>query len=1178
MHIKESFMLKELKGKRETRILVANNSLAAHKFIISLRKLKRKFKLFGLATKEDLTSCYIEGLDSFELLESGPPSKNFENIDAIVDAAKKFDVDFVWPGWGYLSEKCELPRRLKIETIGFLGPSEESMSILGDKCRSKKLCEQLNIPTIPSIIIVNDKLGQSFVNQDTEKLNDSKKNNLQCVKNVKNSELLKDLVKVKNKNTKIDFKKDFFDFNASESNHDKKNEKNQTDSKIFLQKEDALDRKFDMKENVLEKNIGNNVYEFIKKNDFPLLLKASNSGGGKGIISVNSIEEILKQMEILNSCCNDKFMLCKKIENARHVEIQIAADKKGNVICFGARDCSTQRRHQKLIEECHFEETCLFFAQMCLYSERLAKNVGYFGLATVEFLVTKDNFYFLEVNTRIQVEHPITELKYNINIPELQVLIAEGFDIRNYKIKISKKHVMGVRLVAEDVSKNFLPITGHLSIRVPYLKNVYYYFSKINGEINKFSDSQFGHIFVKEKSRDKCIKKMIKYLKALKIDGLCTNIEFMIHFMKLPIFLQNKHCIKTLGDLLHKNVQNLGSKTDNCENLKFYKTKKNPVIEPIILFVFIYAYNSNLNEQKVRFLFEKKINNIEYFKSVHNSILFCKKGAFVLVKYLKEGDNFYLFQDDAMTKFTFAKNENCYKIFNEGQIFRFNLNFDNYELESQTDGKIIRFLKKNYEYISKDEDYVEIEIMKMRICFKSNYSGIFHQKKYKNNYIENGEVLAVVKIDDNLSYEENEQKLNLSRPFDEFFEKTMIMQTIEMFKGIFNGYTVPYELLNIFKNIIYCDLNVFLDFLVLFHNNHIETRQASILIEITLEKILLNAKLFQSTKIFMNYKEIIELIDNLVIRGIKNEKIYNLIIKLKNVFSEYKFKATNLTRLNNISEQFYSDFLMKNCCYKESILFALDHMKENRMILVKKYLENILGQKYKDLQLALEKQVCYCSFNFQGLEKRGIFYVCGEDCESFSEKNKNDFVLHYNCRNNLGSNHLYIVKNNKAPFIEYIHKNKKFLCDSIIFTLITSEKFQGQNLIYKDIFRNMCIYLNDKNLDVIYTIDTHSGNSVLDVKNISHAIKQILSSIKLIYKKYNVNESFLKIEVEGVIKITNKIIHRIADDCIFHYAKDYIKNGVLQCQIFFTNNNKNVIEFSILKGFLEKKYLKMINY
>ncbi len=207
------------------------------------------------------------------------------------------------------------------------------------------------------------------------------------------------------------------------------------------------------------------AFDISKKIGYPVMLKAASGGGGKGIRIANNAEELeanyhIVKQEAKNSFQDDEIYIEKVIQNPRHVEIQILADEHGNVIHLGERDCSIQRNHQKIIEETPStaidEKTRNKMGNSAI---KAAKVAGYTSCGTVEFLVDKDNnFYFMEMNTRIQVEHPITEMRTGIDIVKAQIKIAGGEELKIKQKEVEYRgHAIEVRINAENPRKNFMP-------------------------------------------------------------------------------------------------------------------------------------------------------------------------------------------------------------------------------------------------------------------------------------------------------------------------------------------------------------------------------------------------------------------------------------------------------------------------------------------------------------------------------------------------------------------------------------------------------------------------------------------------------------------------------------------------------------------------------------------------
>jgi len=269
---------------------------------------------------------------------------------------------------------------------------------------------------------------------------------------------------------------------------------------------------------------------------FPLLIKASAGGGGKGMREVTSLEEMpallaSARREAESSFGDGNVYLEKLVEGARHIEIQILADQHGNAIYLGERDCSIQRRHQKLIEEAPSPIMDKELRKKIgTVAVRAAQSVEYVNAGTIEFLVDKDkNFYFLEMNTRLQVEHPVTELVTGIDIVAEQIRIARGRQL-SYKQEdvVMRGHAIECRINAEDPYKGFMPSTGRIThsllptgpgVRVD--TGVYPGF-----EITPYYDPMIAKLVVWGETRGQAILRMRRALEEYRIVGVRTNIPF----------------------------------------------------------------------------------------------------------------------------------------------------------------------------------------------------------------------------------------------------------------------------------------------------------------------------------------------------------------------------------------------------------------------------------------------------------------------------------------------------------------------------------------------------------------------------------------------------------------------------------------------------------------------------
>lgn len=274
---------------------------------------------------------------------------------------------------------------------------------------------------------------------------------------------------------------------------------------------------------------------------YPVMIKASSGGGGKGMrisFGPEDFEENFQmaQMESVNSFNDDTMYIEKYIESPRHIEFQILGDAYGNVIHLGERDCSIQRRHQKVLEESPspaLDEALR--EEMGRTAIQAAKAVGYESAGTIEFLLDKHrNYYFMEMNTRIQVEHPVTEFVTNVDLIKSQIRIASGepLNIRQEDIEF-KGHAIECRINAENPAQNFRPSPGKIErLHLPGGKGIRVDTAVYAGyTIPPYYDSMIAKLIVLGKSRNEAIKKMKSALSEFIVDGIDTNIDFQMEIM-----------------------------------------------------------------------------------------------------------------------------------------------------------------------------------------------------------------------------------------------------------------------------------------------------------------------------------------------------------------------------------------------------------------------------------------------------------------------------------------------------------------------------------------------------------------------------------------------------------------------------------------------------------------------
>ena len=313
----------------------------------------------------------------------------------------------------------------------------------------------------------------------------------------------------------------------------------------------------------------------IKEIGLPVMIKASAGGGGKGMRLVRNEKDIVGSVraaksEALSAFGNDSVYIEKYIESPHHIEFQILADKHGNVIHLCERECSVQRRHQKVIEETPSPfMTQKLRDEMGAHAVAAAKSVNYEGAGTIEFLVDVNRkYYFLEMNTRLQVEHPITERATGIDLVKEQILIANG-EILSYKqqdIKLSG-HAIECRIYAEDPDNNFMPCPGvikHITEPMGFGVRIDGYAYK-GYKIPIYYDPLISKMIVWAKTRTEAIQRMKRALSEYKITGIKTSIKFLKKIMTANDFVEGKydtHFIENNIDFLFKTEPNDPTRED----------------------------------------------------------------------------------------------------------------------------------------------------------------------------------------------------------------------------------------------------------------------------------------------------------------------------------------------------------------------------------------------------------------------------------------------------------------------------------------------------------------------------------------------------------------------------------------------------------------------------------------
>ena len=314
--------------------------------------------------------------------------------------------------------------------------------------------------------------------------------------------------------------------------------------------------------------------EIVREVGLPVMVKATAGGGGKGMRLIKNDEDIVSSVSAAKSEAkaafgNDAVYIEKYIDSPHHIEFQILADKHGNCIHLFERECSVQRRHQKVVEETPSPiMTPEVRAEMGRQAVAAAKAVNYASAGTIEFIVDDDlNYYFLEMNTRLQVEHPITERVVGVDLVKEQINIANGLPLTYKQEDLSQNgHAIEVRIYAEDPDNNFMPspgvvkhITEPLGLGVRHDGYIYEGY-----EIPMYYDPMISKLIVWAPTRDQAIARMKRALYAYKIIGIKTTIPFLSRIMDVPSFRKGKYNTHFIQD----NQDELNPKDDTSAKIK----------------------------------------------------------------------------------------------------------------------------------------------------------------------------------------------------------------------------------------------------------------------------------------------------------------------------------------------------------------------------------------------------------------------------------------------------------------------------------------------------------------------------------------------------------------------------------------------------------------------------------
>ena len=429
------------------KIVIANRGEIALRIQRACRELG--IKTVAVHSEADRDLKHVRLADESVCIGPAPSAASYLQIPNIISAAEVTDSVGIHPGYGFLSENADFAERVERSGFVFIGPTPETIRLMGDKITAIETMKAAGVPCVPG-----------------------------------------------------------------------------SDGPLDSNEKETVR---------LARDIG-----------YPVIIKAAGGGGGRGMRVVHSEGALLNAValtkaEALSAFGNDTVYMEKFLENPRHIEFQVLADTHGNAIHLGERDCSMQRRHQKVIEEA--PAPGISAIQRRTMGERCAdacQQIGYRGAGTFEFLFENGDFYFIEMNTRIQVEHPVTEMITGIDIVKQQILIAAGENLSYAQSDINfRGHAVECRINAEDPVK-FLPSPGTITqLHVAGGPGIRFDSHIYNGyRVPPYYDSMIGKLISHGETRESAIARMRTALSEMVIDGIKTNIPLHREIMRDTAFIE----------------------------------------------------------------------------------------------------------------------------------------------------------------------------------------------------------------------------------------------------------------------------------------------------------------------------------------------------------------------------------------------------------------------------------------------------------------------------------------------------------------------------------------------------------------------------------------------------------------------------------------------------------------
>ena len=550
-----------------------------------------------------------------------------------------------------------------------------------------------------------------------------------------------------------------------------------------------------VEDDVYDKGCTHNAKEGLEKArkiGFPIMVKASEGGGGKGIRKVDGEENFMNLYNAAQSEIPGSPMFIMKLAGeARHLEVQLLADEYGNNISLFGRDCSVQRRHQKIIEEAPVTvANPKTFEAMEKAAVRLGKLVGYVSAGTVEYLYShkEDKFYFLELNPRLQVEHPTTEMVSGVNLPAAQLQVAMGLPLHRIRdirlmygadpsstseidFEFSKEdsvksqrrpkpkgHTTACRITSEDPGEGFKPSGGMMhELNFRSSSNVWGYFSVGQaGGIHSFSDSQFGHIFAYGENRSASRKHMVVALKELSIRGdFRTTVEYLIKLLETPAFEDNTMTTGWLDELISNkltaerpdpilavvcgavtkaHVASEACIADYRTSLEKGQVPGKDTLKTVFPIEFIY--------DGIRYKFTATRSSLDSYHLFINGSK-CAVG----VRALADGGLLILLSGKSHNVY-WKEEVGATRISVDSKTCLLEQENDPTQLRTPSPGKLVKFIVENGEHVKAGQTFAEVEVMKMYMPLITQEAGVVQLIKQPGAVLEAGDILGILSLDD----------------------------------------------------------------------------------------------------------------------------------------------------------------------------------------------------------------------------------------------------------------------------------------------------------------------------------------------------------------------------------------------------------------------------------------------